>query len=153
MSFTKLAKLGKRPPPYRRNHHIRKAREARKARQASKATDTPPILPTQPPIYQRNHHLTGAREARKAREAREAYGSNECALRAVSLLVIMLLHAVGYALRSHRKSIIVFKIYIYIMIQSPTSQISSRSTEQLQRRIRAGEQRVLQVGRVGERGE
>jgi len=65
----------------------------------------------------------------------------------------MLLHTVGYALRSHRKSIIVFKISIYIMIQSPMSQISPRSTEKLQRRIRAGEQQVLQVGQVGERGE
>jgi len=64
--------------------------------------------------------------------------------------VIMLLHAVGYTLRSHRKSIIIFKIYIYIMIQSPTSQISSRSTKQLQQCIGAGEQRVLQVGQVGE---
>jgi len=65
----------------------------------------------------------------------------------------MLLHAVGNALRSHRKSIIVFKIYIYIMIQSPTFQISPRNTEQLHRRIRAGEQRVLQVGQVEKQGE
>ena len=51
------------------------------------------------------------------------------------------------------KSIIVFKIYICIMIQSPMSQISLRSTEQLQQRIRADEQRIIQVGQVAERGE
>jgi len=37
--------------------------------------------------------------------------------------VAMLLHTVGYVLRLHIITIILFKIYIYIMIQSPTSQI------------------------------
>jgi len=81
----------------------------------------------------------------KARKAREAYGQQECTVSSfvhTITTVTMLLQAVGNALRSHRITSIVFKIYIYIMIRSTTSKISSRSTEQLERRIRAGEQRV-----------